>query len=240
LVYRVIQAHRPCLPTPVVAVDRALPAAASKSEIVGALMGPVKPAEVNGSQDGDPGALTANFPRVYQSCTSNSMNAFKWKTVEHSVLSYWWALKHPKAIGPAFFNYYPNRTLFEINFFLRRVLPLRALQFRNKVPGLKDAKQEKLLKKYEKALERVHYINVQFSPFTTVTWLFESFNTESLNDGLSTEALHAFSSDVYDVNWHQYGPLYCWGILSFILKQKGLEQPKLPPSGAEMFRRANM
>jgi hypothetical protein len=79
------------------------------------------------------------------------------------------------------------------------------------------------LKKVNKKGDMVNYI---MSHFTCNEWIYDSPTYHKFQEIMSEEDKSLFDFDIPAINWRHYTYLYCYGMQTYVMKQKGVPIPQ--------------
>eukprot|EP01061_Rhynchopus_euleeides_P033390 TRINITY_DN5594_c0_g1_i1.p1 TRINITY_DN5594_c0_g1~~TRINITY_DN5594_c0_g1_i1.p1 ORF type:complete len:583 (+),score=286.93 TRINITY_DN5594_c0_g1_i1:68-1750(+) len=179
---------------------------------------------------------------VYQICTSGTDNPLTWGNVVTSVRGHWESNPPKNQVRKCEVVLIANRAEYEGKFHLKRKLPaqLYYAQSRLPFPGARPT-AAKNADKLKKATGKAYNLVSQFRAFNNFSWDFMPTNTNSLQDILSPSEAADWHTDVHHISWHVYLANYCYGIMRWVIKEEGIEEPHSNHmSGSRLYARANL
>eukprot|EP01114_Cavostelium_apophysatum_P008017 TRINITY_DN2026_c0_g1_i1.p1 TRINITY_DN2026_c0_g1~~TRINITY_DN2026_c0_g1_i1.p1 ORF type:complete len:494 (-),score=126.94 TRINITY_DN2026_c0_g1_i1:36-1517(-) len=155
---------------------------------------------------------------------SSARNPVTWGGVKAAVVPYWHRFPPEKAIAKAQFRGIPNMPMYYLQHWTRYQLPIEAYnlyaRFISKDPNTK--KKAEMMKKI--SLQQSKKVKILY-PFTTQEWYFEDGNIQTATKALSKEDQEKYPCDITAVDWDKYFRAMCWGLATFVLKEKNRPHP---------------
>jgi len=154
---------------------------------------------------------------------SSARNPVAWVQVQDAVIPYWSAFPPEKAIAKISFRAVSNVYLYYFQHLFLFQLPIEFYHLYSKT------QHDSVIKKKSELMKRMASQQTkkvkQLTHFTTNEWFFEDANLQHCMNVLSKEDRERFQCDVTAVDWDRYFRAFCWGLATFVLKEKNREHP---------------
>lgn len=148
---------------------------------------------------------------------SSTKNPLKWSLAKKIVIPYFNENPSEKRVGKSHFTMFENPKVLKGVQVARRI-PVHAFNGVAKVvrsPAM--IKKAGLLKR---VVERSESVAKSFSHFTANEWFFATDNASIMQQFCSPEEQKIFQLDITALEWENYLEYFCWGLKTFILKEK--------------------
>jgi len=150
---------------------------------------------------------------------SSARNPLTWSQVGQYVIPYWVAFPPQKSIGRASFRGVSNMTLYYLEHMFLFRLPIEAYALYVRVANKDPQSRQKAALLKTMARQQSKKVK-QLAYFTTNEWFFEDVNLQRAMNALTKEDRDKFPCDVAIVDWGRYFRAFCWGLSTFVLKEK--------------------
>eukprot|EP00761_Pharyngomonas_kirbyi_P002199 gb/GECH01002203.1/.p1 GENE.gb/GECH01002203.1/~~gb/GECH01002203.1/.p1 ORF type:complete len:1156 (+),score=242.96 gb/GECH01002203.1/:1-3468(+) len=177
----------------------------------------VETAERSEEAHGDPISLK------FFHCGTSATNPVRWRDASGTVMEYWTRNPPKRRIQDPHVHFLENDMHFRAQFFLRYTLPRIAYEQFTKVVNTKHhVKQSERIAKLE---SRNKIFTESFRHFTKNEWIFNAKNLETLISSFAVnpedeEDLRKYGFDFGSIEWKEYLEYFCWGIRTFVLKER--------------------
>ena len=160
--------------------------------------------------------------KVFNAGSSYS-NPVTWKAVRSLMVSYYRTHPTKRTVFTPDFFVTDNYFLYELFFTLGYRVPLTLNKIVSIATG--NQKMKDLSRKGDKMVDLSHKIAIQFIHFVRYSWVFSSKNTERLFTLLPEEEKKSFCFDAKKINWPLYLKSMCWGLNTYVIKDKSYSKP---------------
>ena len=121
-------------------------------------------------------------------------------------------------------HFVPSKRSYEFWFFLNSAIPQKLYSSLARVTF--STKMKKNADRLKRINQKGKMINYMMSHFTLNDWVFDAKLYYHYQKTLSEEELQDFYLDIPNINWKHYTYLFCYGIQTFVMNQKGVSIPQ--------------
>jgi len=154
---------------------------------------------------------------------SSARNPVSWNMCRDSVVPYWLAFPPEKAIAKIEFRAVSNMASYYFQHLFLFQLPIELFNLYAKFTSNEITKKKAVLMK-KMATQQNKKVK-QLTHFTTHEWFFEDGTIQSMMNHVTKEDRDRFQCDVALVEWDKYLRAFCWGLATFVLKEKNRPHP---------------
>ncbi|CAI2365141.1 unnamed protein product [Moneuplotes crassus] len=160
---------------------------------------------------------------VHNSGTSGSANPILWGVFVKSIERYFTSYPYEQQVNPPHGRFHPNKRQYEFWYFLRSKIPEKFFEALSKITFSKN--MQKNVSKLKKVNQKGKMVSYLLAHFTCNEWIFDQPILKQFQESLSFEDQEQFYTDPSDIVWKHYVYLYCYGMQTFVLKQRGVPIP---------------
>jgi len=155
---------------------------------------------------------------------SSARNPVTWDMCRDAVVPYWLAFPPEKAIAKIQFRPIPNMLVYYIEHLFLFQIPIEAFNLYARFLTNNSVTKKKATLMKKMAVQQSRKVK-QLSHFTTQEWFFEDNTLQQCLVSLSKEDRERFYCDITSLDWDKYLRSFCWGLATFVLKEKNRPHP---------------